>query len=229
MRYEIGQKIWTVFFHNLDAFFYPSYSQFMPWESATFPEIEFRELTVTEHHKVLNEWANNTDVPDCDGYVLQDDTGRIWHNQFPRASYGQMSDNCDGLFRLFLEKQKPIFEEVLDFITAKRETRKENGVLLQSPHVIETYDLVRELSQISRGHHNLMVMAADPKKDAEALERAHKLHRWYVHLMEQFEKVTGLKIESKPLEFKSTKNDEVTILAGHYRFYTVDPTVAQTV
>lgn len=220
MRYEIGQKIWTVFFHNLDAFFYPSYSQFMPWESATFPEIEFRELTVTEHHKVLNEWANNTDVPDCDGYVLQDDTGRIWHNQFPRASYGQMSDNCDGLFRLFLEKQRPIFDEVLEFIGNKREARQNGSTeRKQSPHVIEMYDLMRELSQINHGAHRLLEQASSPLNDAGAFERMHKLNRWYTHIVEQFEATTGLKIAHRPITFTNTKTGVVTTLEGHAEYY----------
>lgn len=222
MRYEEGQKIWTVFFHNVEGFLYPSYSQFMPFDGKPYPEIVFRELTVTEHHKVRSEWENTDTPPACDGFLLKDSDGRIWHNQYPFASYGQISDSCDGLFRLHLELQRPVFDDVLAFIGEKRVTRQNGEAnVAKTPHIIEAYDLMRELSQISHGVHSLINAGANPLKDDEAIERANKLGQWYSHIIDTFQQTTGLRIDYKPVEFKR-KDGTVTTLDGHSRFFVTE-------
>ena len=97
MRYQIGQVIPVVKFKVK----FPNgnigwVSWFLPWESEIL-EISIKNLTVIEHHKVPS-----SDEPDgeknYDGFVLKDNEGRIWHNQFPHASYGQISDESNRLF-----------------------------------------------------------------------------------------------------------------------------------
>lgn len=223
MRYEIGQKIWGVFFHNTDAIFYPHYSPWMPFDffgevRKTMPRIEFVELTVTEHRKVRWEYEEETVEPKYDGFILVDAQGREWHNQYPRASYEQTSDTCDGLFSLYMEKEKAIYNATLDYIRDRRDARDagREHFTQQAPHIIQVYDLMRELAKINYTAHALQERAADPKTDTEAVEQLNRVNRWYAHLIEAFEKHSGLKIESSPLIFKM--DGEEHTLPGHYKF-----------
>ncbi len=63
-------------------------------------KVNIVSLTVTEHHRVLNEWAPEGSDPDCDGFNLKDEAGKVWHNQYPRASYGQLSDEGNRRFTM---------------------------------------------------------------------------------------------------------------------------------
>ena len=57
--------------------------------------IVFNKLTVTEHHKVpWDQDSSENPEKKYDGYKLIDPSGRIWTNQYPRASYGQTSDGA---------------------------------------------------------------------------------------------------------------------------------------
>lgn len=62
-------------------------------------KINFTKLMVTEHHKVYDSYdEKRTKPPECDGYILTDTEGRLWSNQYPTASYGQMSDEGNRRF-----------------------------------------------------------------------------------------------------------------------------------
>lgn len=77
----------------------------------------FKVFTVTEHHRVPNEYDDKNELT-CDGYVLRatdgKETDRNWHNQYPRASYGQLSDTGNGIFTLNAEGATP--EEISKLI-----------------------------------------------------------------------------------------------------------------
>lgn len=227
MRYEIGQKIWGVFFHNTDAIFYPHYSPWSPFgfnvRRSEMPRMEFIELTVTEHHKVYWEYDEKKAEPTNDGFVLTDEKGRVWHNQYPRASYEQTSDHADGLFSLCMEKEKAIYNETLDYIRDRRDAREAGRVqhMPNAPHLIQVYDLMRELSSINYAAHHMQERAADPKKDAEATEQLNLLNCWYARILSQFKEATGLGIESSPLIFKM--DGEEHTLPGRYKFKPVKP------
>ena len=61
--------------------------------------IVFNKLTVTEHHKVpWDQDSSENPEKKYDGYKLIDPSGRIWTNQYPRASYGQTSDGANYQF-----------------------------------------------------------------------------------------------------------------------------------
>lgn len=106
MRYSVGQKLWTIGLElvskktgrtvNSFGFTAPNPELF------EISKLFFNELTVTEHHRVPGEWSDDVQY---DGFILNDSEGRVWHNQYPRASYGQISDTCDGLFKTPLMEQ----------------------------------------------------------------------------------------------------------------------------
>lgn len=79
---------------------------YMPWEGDVLKRIEAMNLTCIEHHKVTNGYS---DKKDCDGFVFKDEYGRIWDNQYPTASYGQLDDTNDRVVFIRTD-DKEIFE-----------------------------------------------------------------------------------------------------------------------
>lgn len=78
--------------------------------------IRLAKLTVSEHHRVPSEWDVDR-KPDCDGFILKDDKGVEWRNQWPVASYGQVSDTADRRYKLKEptdEAEKAMFRVRLD-------------------------------------------------------------------------------------------------------------------
>lgn len=64
--------------------------------------LKIKRLQVIEHHKVPGDYNDETDLK-YDGYVLKElgvktKKPRLWTNQFPTASYGQLSDIGDRKF-----------------------------------------------------------------------------------------------------------------------------------
>ncbi len=113
MRFEIGQIIpfARVSFHprvdadQMDArlcrLFHPG--------QHVLDGIDVKLLEVTEHHVVPSTWDDN---PQHDGFVLREvGTEQIWHNQYPRASYGQLDDSCD---RIAARKNDHFTEDEVD-------------------------------------------------------------------------------------------------------------------
>ena len=117
-RYNLNQELIGIFFHyaNRDS------SHFMQpylYNEEVPTKIELRKLTVTEHHKVPYSHDPEQKLT-CDGYLLKDETGRVWKNQYPRASYGQTFNEFDYHFtpeRKEGETWDDLFNsgEVLDF------------------------------------------------------------------------------------------------------------------
>lgn len=89
--------------------------------------IFMKMLTVTEHHRVPDYWEKDPEKKTCDGYILTDEQGVRWLNQYPRAIYGQLSDDGDRQFEydygdsskeqisdmIAKEEQYPLFYELL--------------------------------------------------------------------------------------------------------------------
>lgn len=72
-------------------------SMYLPWEDELH-SIDILEVECVEHHKVA--WDQDPDgKKEHDGFVFKDDDGRIWHNQYPRASYGQIDDSQNWVIR----------------------------------------------------------------------------------------------------------------------------------
>lgn len=70
-------------------------SKYFPWED-TLNSITLTKLTCIEHHRVPGEWD---DVVQYDGFLFTDPEGNKWANQYPRASYGQISDTQNWVVR----------------------------------------------------------------------------------------------------------------------------------
>jgi len=105
MRYQIGEKLFVLGFYHDGTKKTPSI-----WSSLgaviAQPELNWSfkiiELTVTEHHKV--PWNQDPEgKKECDGYILKDKDGVVYYNQYPAASYGQLSDFANRVFTVYLE------------------------------------------------------------------------------------------------------------------------------
>lgn len=55
---------------------------------------DFILLECIEHHKVPIAYSDG----EGDGFIFKDDQGNIFNNQYPTASYGQISDDNDRIF-----------------------------------------------------------------------------------------------------------------------------------
>lgn len=102
MRYNIGQSLFAVQFvfasHNECGQLL--YTTPLMHTNEQPVHINFVQLEVTEHHKVRNEWEDESVTPTYDGYKLKQDQGLVFHNQYPTASYGQTTDTGNRRFDL---------------------------------------------------------------------------------------------------------------------------------
>lgn len=76
------------------TYFPPFYSRMI---GVVFSELVFTELTVVEHHRVSSDWDTSGKL-EHHGYVLNDECGNVWHNQYPKACYSQTSDQANAIF-----------------------------------------------------------------------------------------------------------------------------------
>lgn len=101
MRFEIGQQVpfIKVKFHDKPEAI-PTFQRLFDPRVHELDSIEVKMLTVKEHHK----------VPSCydiygekkyDGFIFTEQTTdgkeQVWNNQYPTATYGQISDECDRM------------------------------------------------------------------------------------------------------------------------------------
>lgn len=150
MRYEINQKVWTIGLNLVskrtgEAVYPLGFTAPHP-EEYSIAQIFFNELTVTEHHKVPGEWDNEKKY---DGFVLKDSQDRVWHNQYPLAIYGQLSDSHDCLFETTLF-EKLLIENQSKGIDDDWETScKQFADIYKTP--IYHYSLTRFMNQLAGG------------------------------------------------------------------------------
>lgn len=98
-RYSVGQEIYGICFKYIDKdtnVKIVSSSVSSVTMNDVPEDIEFKKFIVTEHHKVGKEY-DPTDMT-ADGYILKDENGLIYHNQYPIATYEQVSDSNDRIF-----------------------------------------------------------------------------------------------------------------------------------
>lgn len=80
---------------------------------------EFKTLVCVEQHKVPNEF-DPKDKLTCDGFrfVCPQETGKVtfWDNQYPTASYGQVSDTGDRIVTSVVYKEDgETIDDILEF------------------------------------------------------------------------------------------------------------------
>ncbi len=97
-RYSVGQVIYAM------AYIYSEFDKSsivapLLWDTSAPNAVKFIELTVTEHHKVSDEYDVEKKL-DCDGYILKCADGNSYTNQYPYASFEQLSDKGNRIFTI---------------------------------------------------------------------------------------------------------------------------------
>lgn len=118
-RYCVGEKVLGISFTFKDEEFRGFFKLPFFYDTTPVEKIHIVELEVKEHHKVQSEYDNDDVEPKYDGFILTDREGNVWHNQYPYAAYGQLSDTGNRRFRREitsegeydeLHKQNTVFE-----------------------------------------------------------------------------------------------------------------------
>lgn len=104
MRYRVEQNLFAVHFgYNLHIpRTYGFYTHPLMWDNIEPDDINIIKLTVTEHHKVPDNYDTEGKL-DYDGYLLKSEDGQTFTNQYPRASYGQLSDDGNRRFTIHIK------------------------------------------------------------------------------------------------------------------------------
>lgn len=111
-RYSVGEEIYACVFVYGDRI--TTSQPYLIWSlsNETPTDIKFIKLTVKEHHKVPGDYDEEVKY---DGYILAADDGTLFTNQYPLASYGQVSDRGDRIFSIdFRGKTQEDFNKVFD-------------------------------------------------------------------------------------------------------------------
>lgn len=98
-RFTVGkpEAFIQVKFTRTQAAFNPNY---LPWRDK-LEEIIITPLMCVHHEKVYGDWDDpEKEQPKHDGFIFEDQvTSKIYHNQYPRASYGQLDDSNNWIAR----------------------------------------------------------------------------------------------------------------------------------
>lgn len=101
MRYNIGEiiPVIAIVYANVPPARNLMFHPYRPWLSTVIDHIEFDHLKVIEHHKVRCEWDGLDAEKTHDGFLLVSSKGHEMANQYPVASYGQIDDSANRLFK----------------------------------------------------------------------------------------------------------------------------------
>lgn len=188
MRFTIGQKLFTIGLvlnskSTGKLAIHGHFSNPIP-SLYSVSKIQFNELTITEHHKVAGEWS---DEKEYDGFKAVDKNGLTYSNQYPTASYGQLTDNKNHEFELDLieetyEKNSHLgLDQFFESIFAQN----------LSPY---NYELIRFMNELDGGfvdENNMTDYQRDyPDVYAQLLVISQKIQQ-------QFKQDTGLNLVSR--------------------------------
>lgn len=153
MRFQVNQALFAVHFGypRNDPRTYGFFGLPMLFDNIEPEDINFAKLVVTEHHKVPDSYDEKKEQK-YDGYLLKDETGKLFANQYPTASYGQTSDEAnrrfavhgdESFFKKIYEEPKAIFEYHLLSDVLERIQR---GIkdLSETPKEHASYNLCKE-------------------------------------------------------------------------------------
>lgn len=206
MRFEIGQNVWVMWADHQDGWLYPFYTTLQNFDKVEkWPELQFRKMNITEHHRVRGEWDNNDATPAYDGFVAVDEKGSVWHNQYPICHTGsQTSDGPNHIFSLSENGEEG--QKLLAWFKAE-----EKGNRGQCPVPASMARLDHELAEIRRAVYQMETgdHGWNGKHEPQP-ERAAKLREWLNHILDSFGRQTGLSVIEEPHPMRELK--------GWYRF-----------
>src|SRR5690606_19708176 len=119
MRYQLNQELFVIHFdyaslRNQEKQFLAAefLLPFMYGNKEVPSQVNLEMLTVIEHFRT--PWDQDpAEELKHDGYLLLDSQSEIYANQYPRASYGQVTDTADRRFNYYVtgqEDHKKIFD-----------------------------------------------------------------------------------------------------------------------
>lgn len=168
-RYFPGQELYGIAFsyqdENMSCTSLP-----LLWNDKYPSKIHLVKLTVSQHHKVPDCYDERKPPElSCDGYHLVGTNGRTYTNQFPTASYGQLTDTADRIFteevaeggwkeRLERDAEDPsrymlvtsVFADVTKGIRDIRRKMKEIHQPKKHSQTIQYYEFQRKLNQLEK-------------------------------------------------------------------------------
>jgi len=158
----------------------------------TISKIQFNELTITEHHKVSGEWSNKKEY---DGFKAVDKNGLIYSNQYPIASYGQLTDNKNHEFELDLVEETYEKNSHLGLDKFFENLFSQN----LSPY---NYELIRFMNELDGGFVDENNMTDYQRDYPEVYSELEKISQ---QIQQQFKQDTGLNLVSR-IDRKFGKN-----------------------
>lgn len=167
---------------------------YLPWEH-TLDKCHVEMLTCIEHHKVPNYWDDSTPPKlDCDGFIFKGADGKVWHNQYPRASYGQLDDRQDQIVSC---ASPSAVNGATDFV-----------------HMETAF---HRLAEVHRGIYQFV----HEENDAAVTQKIKEVYlpamqTFAAQLQDLIEMAGGEKVVVEPLTYKLT-DGEVKTLDGHFR------------
>lgn len=211
MRYNVGEVLHTVkLVHersNPNRCFFKTYIPRGDERDGPRPTVETIDLTVEEHHKVPWEFGTDTDK-NYDGYVLKDAEGNVWHNQYPRASYGQISTEGDYRFDSVRVIGEPVMDKPLEN-KAYTETK------LLTHFLSELYEGIFQREEYCAKNADYKELPVEVQQTI--VECTGKLKAHFNDVVEAFSKAhPNLSIHIRPLILGSNDGEQI-VLEGHYR------------
>lgn len=187
MRFNVGDKIWTVSFtladkktgeiENAPFFYNPDPSMF------DIKDIKFILLTISKHHRVPGDFSDKIEY---DGFQAVDTNGDIWNNQYPRASYGQLDDSANWHFEL--AKMKDYFSDSSKGNDGYHEIMER---VLKENYAVNGALLTKVLQDLNGG---LINDKDQTKMEANHPDIAKELKSIADRIVSEFEKQTGSKL-----------------------------------
>ena len=199
-RYKVGQQIVTAGFVFADENYFDVIrrpyrsNMFVGLDTTPVLKTELIRLTVIEHHKVPGEWSAALEY---DGYILQDENGARWYNQYPYASYGQLDDSYDRVFHRSelhrVSNHDPIFSS--DTVVRTERVEQLYAAMLKGVKVYE-----KDLAEIRR----------DTDEIHEKIHTAYRGLKKCVRDIEREADAAGINLLREELVFRDTKTLQLT-------------------
>lgn len=150
-RFQVGEVLYGICF----LFQNGEYDNTKPYvyHDMLVKDIAIGKLTVKEHHRVPDYWAKNDHEQKHDGFILSDEAGNIWYNQYPKAHYGQVTDENDRIF----------------YLHPKTEEQEKDAI---NGRIVGEYNLLTDfVHDLNRGIRYIQNMPADKKANWQDAEK----------------------------------------------------------